>query len=370
MLVPLCACSADVARMLAEKTPGTVYIDNQNGCGQAAKDLELTIDVLAGLAANPNVYAVLAVSLGCEELQFPLSRDRVRALTNKPLECVCIQQEGGIGRSLKKGIEIARRLVAEAAQCQRVECPLSNLILGTNCGGSDPTSGLASNRVVGDIADRLAGLGATTIISETPEFIGAENVLAKQAASPEVGKEIIRIVKDFEDRLALVGENPRSGNPSPGNKASGITTLEEKSLGCIHKAGTQPIQAVFHLGDMIDKSEKHGTVVMDTVAYDVASVTEMTAAGSQMTLFTTGLGNPIGNPVAPVLKITGNHKTFEWDNDFIDFDASAALDSTKSVHELGAELLELIVQVCNGKLVKAEEWGITSIAINHLCTYT
>lgn len=366
MIVPSCACSGDVARKIAAEIPGSVCINNQNGCGQVKGDLKITLDLLAGFAANPNVYATLVVGLGCEQLQYPLFKEKILSLTNKPLEYVGIQQEGGIARTIEKGKQIASRLAAEAAECLREPCDISHLILGTNCGGSDPTSGLSANLVVGDISDRLSDLNATTVISETPEFVGAEHVLAKQAKTPEIGRQILDIVKNFEEKLAAVGESIREGNPSPGNIAAGVTTLEEKSLGCIHKAGTRPIQAVFSPGEMIDV---RGTVIMDTVAYDVASVADMTASGSQMTLFTTGMGNPIGNPIAPVLKVTGNHKTFTWNNDFMDFDTSDSITNKKTIHQLGGELLDLIIEVCNGKLVKAEEWGMTEIAINHLCTY-
>lgn len=366
LIVPSCACSGDVARKIASEVPGTVCMNNQNGCGQVKGDLKITLDTLSGFIANPNVYATLVVGLGCEQLQFTVIEEKVRTLTNKPLEFVGIQQEGGIFRTLEKGKTIAEQLVAEASKCKREPSDISNLILGTNCGGSDPTSGLSANLVVGDISDRLSDLNATTIISETPEFVGAEHVLAKQAKTPEIGEQIIGIVKNFEEKLAVVGESLREGNPSPGNIAGGVTTLEEKSLGCIHKAGSRPIQAVFSPGEMIDV---HGTVIMDTVAYDVASVADMTASGSQMTLFTTGMGNPIGNPIVPVLKATGNSETFKWNNDFMDFDTSASISGEKTIHELGGELLDLIIEVCNGKLVKAEEWGMTEIAINHLCTY-
>ena len=366
LVIPTCACSGDVAKMIVSKVPGTVCLNNQNGCGQVKGDLQITLDLLAGFAANPNVYATLAVGLGCESLQFDIFRDKVESWTNKPLEYVGIQKEGGIQRALEKGIRLATRLVEDASRCVREECSISHLILGTNCGGSDPTSGLSSNLVVGDISDRLSDLGATTVISETPEFVGAEHVLARQARTPEIGRQILEIVRNFEEKLASVGESIRDGNPSPGNKASGVTTLEEKSLGCIHKAGTRPIQAVFSPGQMIDV---HGTVVMDTVAYDVASVADMTASGSQMTLFTTGMGNPIGSPIVPVLKITGNRRTFEWNNDFMDFDTSDSIAGKKTIHELGGELLDLIVEVCNGRQVKAEEWGMTEIAINRLCTF-
>jgi len=366
MILPSCACSADVARKITAMVPGTVCINNQNGCGQVKGDLQITLDTVSGFAANPNVFATLVVGLGCEQMQFSMIKDKISSLTNKPLEYVGIHEEGGIARTVEKGRQFALQLVAAANKCQREECDISYLILGTNCGGSDPTSGLSANLVVGDISDRLSDLGATTVISETPEFVGAEHVLAKQAKTPELAQEIFHIVKNFEDKLAAVGQGLREGNPSPGNIAAGVTTLEEKSLGCIHKAGTRPIQAVFYPGQMIDV---RGTVVMDTVAYDVVSVADMTASGAQMTIFTTGLGNPIGNPIAPVLKITGNNKTFTWNEDYMDFDTSASLRNEKTVHELGGELLDMIIEVCSGKLVKAEEWGMTEIAINHLCTY-
>ena len=367
MILPSCACSGDVAKKIAAIVPGTVCINNQNGCGQVKGDLKITLDIVSGFAANPNVFATLVVGLGCEQMQYSLIKERVQSLTNKPIEYVGIHQEGGIAATIEKGRLLAFKLVEEAGKCVREPCDISHIIMGTNCGGSDPTSGFSANYVVGDVCDRLSDLGATSIISETPEFVGAEHVLAKQGKTPEISKEIIDIVKNYEDRLAAVGESLRQGNPSPGNIAAGITTLEEKSLGCIRKAGTRPIQAVIYPGKMIDK--ERGTLVMDTVAYDVASVADMTAVGSQLTVFTTGMGNPVGNPIAPVIKITGNSKTFEWGNDYMDFDTSASVRNEKTIHELGGELLKLIKEVCEGKLVKAEQWGMTEIAINRLCTF-
>ena len=366
LVIPTCACSSDVAEMITRDLPGTVGIHNQNGCGQVAGDRAMTLKLLAGLAANPNVYGVLLVGLGCEQLQWEIVQEAIGLLTDKPVKAVEIQQCGGVVRTVAEGKRLAGELITQAAGCKRVPCPVSDLVVGTNCGGSDPTSGLSANLVIGYVCDRLADLGATAIISETPEFVGAEQVLARQAATPEIGQQILDIVGRCEQKFADLGEDIRNGNPSQGNKAGGITTLEEKSLGCIHKAGTRPIQAVLA---SCDRVHVKGTVVMDTCAYDVCSVAEMTAGGAQLTIFSTGRGTPSGNPIAPVLKLTGNEHTASWMADFIDFDTSASLRQERSVEELGEALLQMILQVASGEPVKHELFGIGEIAMPRLCNY-
>lgn len=366
LVIPTCACSSDVAEMITRNLPGAVGIHNQNGCGQVAGDRAMTLKLLAGMAANPNVYGVLLVGLGCEQLKWEIVKEAIGLLTDKPVAAVEIQTCGGVKRTVAEGKRLAGELLAQANICKREPCPISELIVGTNCGGSDPTSGLSANLVIGYVCDRLADLGAASIISETPEFVGAETVLAKQAATPEIGQQILDIVAQCEQKFEQLGENIRSGNPSQGNKAGGITTLEEKSLGCIHKAGTRPIQAVLASCDRVNIK---GTVVMDTCAYDVCSVAEMTAGGAQLTIFSTGRGTPSGNPIAPVLKLTGNAHTASWMEDFIDFDTSASLRQEQTIEELGEALLEMILRVASGELVKHEEFGIGEIAMPRLCNY-
>lgn len=366
LILPTCACSSETARVISNQVEGTTSIVNQNGCAQVKGDLEITMDILSGLAANPNVYGTVLVGLGCENAQPRDMYELIKSKTNKPLEMVIIQEEGGTLAAIKKGAEYARRMRMEASMKQREEVPLSELIVATNCGGSDPTSGLASNPVLGNETDRLVDLGSTSILCETTEFIGAEHILAERAATPEVKDRIYEIIRRYEEHLKNVGENLRNGNPSPGNKAGGITTLEEKSLGCIHKGGHRPIEEVTDYG--VGPSKK-GLVIMDTPGYDIASVTGLVAGGAQIVVFTTGRGTPTGNGLVPVLKMTANKITFNKMKENIDFDASPVIGGTKSIEEMGEELLNEIVAVANGKVVKAEAFGFNDIAISRLCNY-
>lgn len=366
LVMPTCACSSDVARLIASGMNGAVSFNNQNGCGQVVKDQLITLNIMAGFAANPNVNGVLLVGNGCEQTNCAVLKKAIAERTDKEVHSVILQETGSFEQTVAAGKAITAEMIGRAACLTRTPCDISNLILGTNCGGSDPTSGLSANVAIGYVADRLSDMGATTVISETTEMIGAEKVLARKAATPETGQKILEIVKNFEDRFLAVGENVRLGNPAPGNIAGGITTLEEKSLGCIHKAGTRPITAVFESCRQIDKK---GTVIMDTVAYDVCSVAEMTAGGAQLTLFSTGLGTPSGNPVAPVVKITGNRDTYRRMKDFIDFDTSGNLDGRESIQDIGERLLKFILEVASGKQVYAEKRGIMEIAMPHTYSY-
>ncbi|WP_312279556.1 UxaA family hydrolase [Oscillibacter sp.] len=367
LILPASVCASDTTRIIASQVNGAVTFNNQQGCSQVAPDQQLTMDVMAGYAANPNVYGTVVVSLGCENCQMDLVVKAIEERTNKPLHQIIIQEIGGTLKAVEQGVRYARELVQEASLLQKQEFPMSELILGTECGGSDPTSGLAANPVIGCLSDLLIADGGTSILSETTEFIGAEHILAKRAKTPEVHDRILEIVHRYEKALQLIGEEVREGNPSPGNKAGGITTLEEKSLGCIHKGGHAPVSAVYDYAKQV--ATKEGLVIMDTPGNDPASVAAMAAGGAQIVVFSSGRGSPTGNPIVPVIKITGNKLTFSKMKDNLDLDASPLIYGTKTLEELGDELYQMVKEVACGNQTKAEALGFTEMAIARACNY-
>lgn len=366
LILPTSVCASDTTRIIASQVQGAVTFNNQNGCSQVHSDQQLTMDVMAGYAANPNVYGVIVVSLGCENCQNDLVVDAIKERTNKPIKTLVIQEEHGTLKTIEKAVRYAREMAQEASLLRKEEFPISELILGTECGGSDPTSGLATNPLIGELSDKLVDLGATSILSETTEFIGAEHILARRAVNEEVKEKILHIVHRYENSLKLVGEEVREGNPSPGNIAGGLTSLEEKSLGCIHKGGHRQISEVYDYAKQIDKK---GLVIMDTPGNDASSVAGMVAGGAQIVVFSTGRGTPSGNPIAPVIKITGNKITFANMEDNMDFDASPVIYGPQTMEELTDDLLNMVVDVANGKQSKAESLGYTEMAIARVCNY-
>lgn len=366
LILPASVCASDTARMVAEQVNGAVSFNNQNGCSQVPSDQQYTMDMMAGYAANPNIYGTIVISLGCENCQMDLVVEEIKKRTNKPMKTLIIQKEGGTIRTVEKAVRYAVEMVQEAGLLQKEAFPVSELIIGTECGGSDPTSGLAANPLVGELSDRLIELGGTSILSETTEFIGAEHILAKRAKNEKVKERIYEIIERYEKSLEVVGERVRAGNPSPGNKAGGITTLEEKSLGCIHKGGTTIIQDVI---DYAKPIEGKGLIIMDTPGNDPSSIAGMIAGGAQIILFTSGRGTPTGNPIAPVIKITGNRITYENMKDNIDVDASHVIYGPESLEKLGEKLLKEVIEVASGKMTKAEILGFVETSVMRICNY-
>lgn len=367
LILPASICASDTAEKIAHSVDGCISFHNQNGCSQVPPDEQLTMDIMAGYAANPNVYATLIVSLGCEGCQNDYVADAILKRTNKPLKQLIIQKEGGTVKTIEKGTRIAGEFAAQASLLKRELVPITELILGTNCGGSDPSSGLGSNPLLGEVSDKIVSLGATSVLCETTEFIGAEHILAKRGKNQQVEEQILGIVKKWEDYIRMFGEEVRHGNPSPGNIEGGLTTLEEKSLGCIHKGGHSTINMVYDYAKQMEK--KGGLVIMDTPGNDAASVAALIAGGCQLVVFTTGLGTPTGHPIAPVYRMTANPHTYEMMKDNMDYDASPAIYGSQPMSTLRDILLSDLLSVCNGKKVKAEILGFYETAIARMCNY-
>lgn len=366
LILPACACASESCRIVSSQVQGTKNVIMNVGCSDVAANTEMTQRVMTGFVLNPNVYGVVILGLGCETVPHRALREKLENLTDKPIVSFGIQEEGGTIKTIEKAVRAARKLVQEASRMNRTLCDIKNFMMGIECGGSDTTSGIASNPAVGNLSDRLIDFGASTMMSETIEFVGGEHILAKRGATPEIHNQIIQICKDYEEHLALAGQDCRTGQPTPGNKTGGLSTLEEKSLGCIRKGGTRPIVEVL---PEAARPTKQGAIIMDTPGYDIASVTSMVAGGCSLIVFTTGRGTPTGHALAPVLKVTGNRDTFERMHDNIDIGVCEIMEGTCTIEEAGERLLKEVIEVCNGKMTKAEAYGFSDIAVDHICRY-
>ena len=366
LILPTCACGSESCRIVASQVRGAVNIVFNTGCSDVAANTEMSQKVLTGFAMNPNVYGVVIIGLGCETVPHAKLREKIQAMTSKPVVSFGIQDEGGTLKTIEKAVRAARDMAAEAGMQAKEKFDISELLLGIECGGSDATSGIASNPAVGNLSDRLVDLGASTMMSESIEWIGGEHVLARRGATPEIHDQIIKICEDYEKHLLAAGQDCRAGQPTPGNKAGGLSTIDEKSLGCIRKGGNRPIVEVLA---QAERPTKSGAIVMDTAGYDISSVTSMAAAGCQAIIFTTGRGTPTGNAIVPVLKVTANEHTYSWMEDNMDVDLSGIIRGESTIEESGAMLLGKIHELANGRLTKAEAYGFSDIAVDHVCRF-
>jgi altronate dehydratase large subunit len=366
LILPTCACGSESSRIVASQVRGAVNIVFNTGCSDVAANTAMSQKVLTGFACNPNVYGVVIIGLGCETVPHKKLREKIQSMTSKPVVSFGIQEEGGTLKTIEKAVRAARDMAAEAAMQPKEWFDASEFFLGIECGGSDATSGIASNPAVGELSDILVDMGATSMMSESIEWIGGEHVLAKRAATPEIQNQIIEVCKAYEEHLEAAGQDCRAGQPTPGNKAGGLSTLDEKSLGCIRKGGTRPINEVL---EQAARPTKKGAIVMDTAGYDISSVTSMVAAGCQAVIFTTGRGTQTGNAIVPVLKVTANGRTYAWMEDNMDIDLSPIVRGEKTYQQMGREMVSTIEDICNGKMTKAEAYGFSDIAVDHVCRF-
>lgn len=349
-VIPSVVCANEVAEDICRQTVGTQAILHHQGCCQTPPDLDRITEALIGLGKNPNAGAVLIVSLGCEGVDTDRMEEEIRA-TGKPVERVNIQEIGGMSKAIQRGTDLAQKLYIEISGIQRTEVPLSSLTMGIKCGASDTTSGVASNPVIGHITDRLVDEGGTVVFGETTEFIGAEHILQRRARTPEVAKDIKRIVDEMEARAKAVGVDMRRGQPTPGNIEGGLSTIEEKSLGAIVKSGSRTIEGVLPYTGI--PSHK-GLWIKDTPGREIEVLTAMAIAGASVICFSTGRGAPQGFPLVPVVKICGNPITFERMENDMDINAGKIVTGESSLAKVGQEAFDKLLRVADGESSKGE----------------
>lgn len=361
-IIPTVGCVNDVAKKMVrdnqDLVTGTVEglytFPHPFGCSQTGEDHAQTRKLLAALVRHPNAAAVLVLSLGCENLtheQFlaelgDYDKDRVKFLI-----CQDVEDEFEEGRRLLK------ECAEYAAQFKREPIPVSELVVGMKCGGSDGLSGITANPTVGRFSDMMAARGGSTVLTEVPEMFGAEGFLMNRCVNEEVFDKAVHMINGFKHYFISHNEVVYD-NPSPGNRQGGITTLEDKSCGCVQKGGTAPIMDVIGYGDPVVTK---GLNMLYGPGNDLVSATAMTAAGAHMILFTTGRGTPFGAP-APTLKLATNSQLAAKKKGWIDFDAGPIADG-ESIDDAAKRLMDLVIEVAGGKLTKAEEKGFREISI-------
>ncbi|HXQ41481.1 MAG TPA: altronate dehydratase family protein [Candidatus Udaeobacter sp.] len=360
-------CSATVARVISEhfrnsgelaaypNIDGVVALTHKSGCagGDRTEGHYLLRRTIAGYARHPNFAAVLIVGLGCESNQLPELIAEEGLETGQRIHSLIIQDAGGTRRTVEAGIARIRELLPIANRVKRETLPARHLILGLQCGGSDGFSAITANPALGVASDLLVRNGGTAILSETPEIYGAEHMLLSRAASEEVGRKLLDLLRWWEDYAAKNGES-LDNNPSPGNKAGGLTTILEKSLGAAAKGGRSDLMDVYGYGEAVTKS---GFVFMDTPGNDPVSVTGQVAGGANMICFTTGRGSCFGCKPAPSLKLATNTPMYNRMAEDMDVNCGTILDGSTTVEEMGEQIFRLILETASGRRSKSELLG-------------
>ena len=360
-------CSATAARMIASafgpeelarypNVDGVVAFVHGTGCGMAGQGegFEALQRVMWGYAKNPNHGGILMVGLGCEMNQIDWLLEAYGLKQGPLFKTMNIQESQGLAKTVETGIEMVRAMLPEANKAEREPCPVSELMLALQCGGSDALSGITANPALGFASDLIVAQGGTTVLAETPEIYGAEHLLTRRAVSQEVGDKLIGLIKWWEDYTAR-NKGSMDNNPSPGNKKGGLTTILEKSLGAAAKGGTSPLTGVYKYAEPVTE---RGFTFMDSPGYDPASVTGQIASGCNLVAFTTGRGSAFGSKPSPCIKIATNTDMYNRLSSDMDINSGAILTDGLSLEEAGQEIYQLLLDVASGKQSKSEAQGL------------
>jgi altronate dehydratase large subunit len=356
-------CINELPHVIARGMPDAVALGHNLSCSHLGEDLECSAWTLANLAGNPNIYGVVLVGMGCEQISPEKLYHEILDF-EKPVELFTLKQLGDWDSVVEKGRKAAQRLTDEAAGLKRQEADISELTLGLKCGGSDTTSGLVSNPVAGYVADKIIAAGGTTIFTETPEILGAEHVLAKHAVNQQVANRILEFAAITENRINDMGVDLRGSEPTPANIQGGLTTIEEKSLGAIVKAGTAPLQGALRYGE---RPISAGSYFMDGPARTAQLMVGLAAGGCQLMLFSMGGGlpallpmlpaAPARFPIMPVIKMSGNTDSWAKRKDKLDIYLGEVTEGKETIQQGGERLLKEIITVASGEKQTLYEKG-------------
>ncbi len=351
LVITICDCGEPAAQQMVRGIDGAIAVTQYHGCIA----LEV-VPTLIGVAANPNIYGTVLVAMGCEGLR-PEPMAEQMAVSGKPVEIVDIQATGSTRGAIAKGREIVQRMVSEAAKQQRKPFDISKLAVAVKCGGSDTTSGIAANPAIGIMSDMMVDAGARVVMIEPIEAIGAEEELAARAINDKVREDVLRWVGDEEKRWTVPGA--AVDFMCGGNVKGGLTTLEEKSLGAVHKSGHRPISGVLQATTTrVDRlPDKGGFYLMGGIHIELQAMTYQAAAGAQVIVFATGRGGSFGHAISPIVKVTGHPETWARMGDDMDVNASTIMEGTESIESVGERIFYEVLAVASGKVTKGEELG-------------
>ena len=361
-IIPTVGCVNNVASAiekraqayLAGSIDSILAFSHPYGCSQMGEDQENTRRILADLINHPNAGGVLVLGLGCENSNIDVLKEYIGEYDESRVKfLVCQESEDEI----QDGLELVKELTKYAGAFTREPIPCSELIIGMKCGGSDGLSGITANPAVGAFSDLLIANGGTTILTEVPEMFGAETLLMNRCENEELFEQTVKLINDFKNYFTSHNQTIYE-NPSPGNKKGGISSLEDKSLGCTQKSGSAPVRGVLSYGEPV---AVHGLNLLSAPGNDLVASTALAASGAHIVLFTTGRGTPFASPV-PTVKISSNSALYEHKKGWIDFNCGTLVDG-KPLKELGEELFQYVLDVASGKKVKAEEAGFHDMAI-------